>query len=126
MFRFQNAGRLDDPWIKSLVEELEQESPEFRDWWAGQSVSEAQSCHFTVDHPFAGRLYFDHAELLVADSPSLQLQCCVSDGGQTRQRLDDLVRQLRHGHHGPVHNVWAALRAGTSKPGTATAVMSRP
>lgn len=54
IFRLDNAGG--DPRITPLVDELRQESPQFRDWWGEQVVSEEQYGPITLDHPFAGRL----------------------------------------------------------------------
>jgi transcriptional regulator with XRE-family HTH domain len=109
LFRFQNALLLDDPWITTLVDELKQESPQFRAWWAEQAVTEARSCHTTLEHPFVGRLCFDHTTLIVADSPNLTLGLWICDGSRTRQRVDELIRQRRCGQRSRVHNLWAAL-----------------
>src|SRR5258708_14105214 len=108
MFRFQQASFMDDdPRFIALVDELKQDSQEFRHWWAEQSVSEEQTTHCTLDHPFVGRLYFNQVTLLAADRPSLYVALWVCDGAQTRRRLDELIR--KRGDRSSAYNLWTAL-----------------
>jgi transcriptional regulator with XRE-family HTH domain len=113
MFRAQIPSLLRDPWVLSVVDGLRESSPEFRAFWAEQSVSEENSGHVTLDHPFVGRLRFDFAILSPRDSPSLGVDVFSCDGDETHNRLGELIRQLREGERGPTHNVWTALAAGT-------------
>jgi len=108
MFRFQQSCFMDDdPRVTALVDELKHDGPEFRDWWSEQGVSEEQTCHVTLDHPFVGRLGFDQVTLLTADRPSLCLWLWASDGVQTRHRVDKLILEL--GDRSSAHNLWTAL-----------------
>jgi transcriptional regulator with XRE-family HTH domain len=111
LFRAQNAGTLGHPAVAELVDELAQQSQQFREWWAEQAVSEMNSGHVTYDHPFVGRLYFDFELLRVIESPGLTLEIEVCDGVETHRRLDELIRQLRNGQHSPTHNLWTALES---------------
>jgi hypothetical protein len=108
MFRFQQASFMgDDPTIITLVDELKQDSQEFRRLWAEQSVSEEQTAHFTLDHPFVGRLYFDQVTLLTTDRPSLEVALWICDGVQTHHRLEELIR--KRGDRSSAQNLWTAL-----------------
>ena len=73
MFRADNAGLLEDPWIHTLVDELKATSAEFAAWWSEHAVSEAQSGHKTYQHPLAGELRFDFTSLVVCDAHGLRL-----------------------------------------------------
>jgi transcriptional regulator with XRE-family HTH domain len=109
LFRAQCAGSLGHPAVQALVSELTRQSPHFRQWWAEQEVSdEMHSGHVTYDHPFVGRLSFDFELLGVLESPSLVLDILVCSSAETRERLEELVRQQRSGEHTLEHNIWTA------------------
>jgi transcriptional regulator with XRE-family HTH domain len=110
-FRAQNAASLRDPKVAYLVDDLEEHCPQFRHYWAEQTVREENSGHWTCDHPFVGRLRFTFVMLGVLDSPGLvaKLYSCACE--ETRRRLDELTHQLRAGERGPDHNLWTALAA---------------
>jgi transcriptional regulator with XRE-family HTH domain len=109
LFRAQSAGILGHPAVQALVSDLAQRSPDFRQWWAEQEVSDEMHCgHVTFDHPFVGRLSFDFELLGVLESPSLVVHILVCSGGETRGRLDELVRQQQNGEHTAAHNIWTA------------------
>lgn len=109
LFRAHNAGRLGDPAVQRLVSELTEQSPHFLKWWTEQEVSdEMNSGHLTYDHPFVGDLSFDFELLGVLENPDLLLYILVCSRDETRRRLEQLLRQERHGEHTPGHNVWTA------------------
>jgi len=108
-FRGQHAGLLKNPKILELVDELKQQNEEFRGWWAEQTVSEERRSHKVLDHPFVGRLAFDQAWFLEPGCGVLKLGICVWDGAQTRQRMDELIRQLRAGLRSSGDNLWTTL-----------------
>jgi transcriptional regulator with XRE-family HTH domain len=113
-FRAQNASFLRDPWIASLVDELKRDSREFSAWWAEQVVSEGRSGHLTCNHPFVGRLEFEYTSLQACDSPNLTVRVFEASDNGTRQRVNELIRQLRAGERSSTHNVWTALRESSS------------
>jgi transcriptional regulator with XRE-family HTH domain len=110
-FRANNASFLRDPWIASLVDELKRDCGEFSAWWAEQVVSEGRSGHLTCDHPFVGHLEFEYTSLQACDSPNLTVRIFEAYDKGTRQRVDQLIGQLRAGERSSTHNVWTALRA---------------
>jgi transcriptional regulator with XRE-family HTH domain len=98
MFRADNAGLLNDPWILEVVDDLKERSPEFREWWAEQAVSEALSGHKTYAHPVLGELSFDFTVLQCADSPNLRLVAYAADGQQTLEKVIRYVAEWRREH----------------------------
>jgi transcriptional regulator with XRE-family HTH domain len=113
-FRANNASSLRDPWIASLVDELKRQSPEFSAWWAEQVVGEGRSGHLTCDHPFVGHLEFEYTSLQACDSPNLTVRVFEPCDKGTRQRVDELISQLRAGQRSEAHNLWSALRTISS------------
>jgi transcriptional regulator with XRE-family HTH domain len=111
VFRAQNAASLGDPRVGVVVEDLEKRSPQFREWWADLGLAEETSGRWAYDHPFVGSLQFCSVMLGVLDIPGIKLNICTCDGEESQRRLDELIRQLRHGEHGPAHNLWTALGA---------------
>jgi transcriptional regulator with XRE-family HTH domain len=112
-FRASNARFLKEPWIRTLVDRLQRESPEFSAWWAEQVVSEGYSGHLTCDHPFVGRLEFEYTSLEPRDSPNLAVRVFEASDKGTQQKVDELIAQLHAGEHCSTRNLWTALRASS-------------
>jgi transcriptional regulator with XRE-family HTH domain len=110
-FRASNAKFLRDPWFKSLVDELKADSQEFSAWWAEQIVSEGYSGHLTCNHPFVGHLEFEYTSLQPRDSPNLTVRFFEPCDKGTRERVEELIRELQAGTRSSTHNLWTALRA---------------
>jgi transcriptional regulator with XRE-family HTH domain len=108
-FRAQNAGSLADPWILEVVDELRESQPEFSEFWEAHEVGELASGHETLDHPFAGRLYWDFVCVVPADRQNQTVRVHQGDRAESCQRLEELHRQWRAGEHTAEHNLWAAL-----------------
>jgi transcriptional regulator with XRE-family HTH domain len=76
------AGRYPkDIRIARLVADLEAGSPHFRDWWPQYTVGRFTSPEHVIDHPEAGRISLDLAQLSITHHPSLilVLQTPVTD-----------------------------------------------
>jgi transcriptional regulator with XRE-family HTH domain len=116
-FRLENAGFL-DPWIKSLVDELKQGSPEFREWWTEQVVAEPYGLHITMDHPLAGRMGFECIPLRPPGCLKLKLAIWVCDGAETEQVLDKVVAPEHAAERSSAHNLWTALASGDRGTGS--------
>lgn len=56
LFRMASAQHLDDPWFATMVERLQQVSPEFRQWWTLHEVQQQRELSITFSHPDAGLL----------------------------------------------------------------------
>jgi transcriptional regulator with XRE-family HTH domain len=110
-FRAQNAASLRNPMVVEVVDDLAQRSPQFRAWWAEQTVRPENGGVILYEHPFVGRLQLNFVQLRGLDSPALvtKLYSCADE--ETQHRLDELRRQLREGERSPDHNLWVALAA---------------
>lgn len=108
VFRARNADALGDAGVIAIVAELSKQSDEFARWWAEHSVSALRTVRYRFDHPFVGRLEFDHACMRVEERPGLSMLALVTEADETLRRLAELVRQLERGEHDAMHNVWAA------------------
>jgi transcriptional regulator with XRE-family HTH domain len=91
MFRADCAGILTEPWIQSLVDELNQTSGEFRTWWTEQVVEEMSGGHQTYEHPEVGELSLDFTTLKSAESPNLRVVVFLPEDDETRQKLRRLA-----------------------------------
>jgi transcriptional regulator with XRE-family HTH domain len=81
------AGRYpDDTRIASLVADLQATSPQFRDWWPQYTVGRFTEPEHVIDHPQAGQISFDLAQLRIAGHPSLilVLQTPVTDADRVK------------------------------------------
>jgi hypothetical protein len=108
-FRAQNAGSLSDPWILEIVDELRETQAEFPGLWNAHEVGELANGHETLDHPFAGRLYWDFVCVVPADHHNLTVRVHQGDRAESCERLEELNRQWRKGQHTAEHNIWVAL-----------------
>jgi transcriptional regulator with XRE-family HTH domain len=110
LFRAHNARRIGHPAVVRLVSELRECSEPFRKMWAEHEVAEEMnSGHLAYRHPFVGEMYFEFEVFRVLEAPSLTLRVQVCDGAETRERLDELLRQQQNGEHSAEHNLWTAL-----------------
>ena len=62
-FRAESTQYADDEWLQQLIANLQQISPEFRDWWPDQDVRERSDGKKAFDHPIVGHLLFEHTTL---------------------------------------------------------------
>jgi transcriptional regulator with XRE-family HTH domain len=109
VFRKRSAGVLGDPAVTELVDDLSNRSPEFRQWWAEQEVSDLHTFEYVCEHPFVGRLEFAIVCFGVIEHPDLSVVGLVTEHHDTRQRLAELIRQLDSGEHDATHNLWTAV-----------------
>ncbi|MBW7459715.1 XRE family transcriptional regulator, partial [Paenibacillus sepulcri] len=70
-FRASYGKFAGDPWWMELIEDLNQASPEFREWWPQHDVLNGPEGKKINHHPSAGMLVFDQISFLVAGSPHL-------------------------------------------------------
>ncbi|QRG65910.1 helix-turn-helix transcriptional regulator [Brevibacillus choshinensis] len=70
-FRSSYAAYTDDPWWHELIGDLNEVSPEFREWWPQHDVLNGPEGRKVNHHPTAGLLVFDQVSFRVTDSPHL-------------------------------------------------------
>jgi len=92
-FRANYGKFVGDPWWLELIEDLNRESAEFREWWPRHDVLSGPEGRKINDHPQAGRLVFDQLSFLVSESPHLTVTINIpSREDDTAARIGSLLR----------------------------------
>lgn len=73
LFRASTERYVGEPWFTSLVADLKQVSPEFRDWWPRHDVQGVHSGKKELNHPLVGRLVVQATTFQVVDAPDLRM-----------------------------------------------------
>jgi transcriptional regulator with XRE-family HTH domain len=93
--QFRDASRhfVGDPWIATLIERLEQRSPEFARWWSHHDVERVQETEKVIDHPKVGRMALLQTVLQVVDDPPglFLIVYTPAPGTDTADRLQKLA-----------------------------------
>jgi transcriptional regulator with XRE-family HTH domain len=93
-FRVSYAEQVGDPAFEGLVEKLNEASPEFREWWPRHEVLGTGEGRKELEHPVAGRLYFEHAVFLHAENAEQRLVLYSPRAGtETAEKLDALLAE---------------------------------
>jgi transcriptional regulator with XRE-family HTH domain len=93
-FRVSYAEQVGDPAFEGLVEKLLEASPEFREWWPRHEVLGSGEGRKELEHPIAGRLYFEHAVFLHAENSEQRLVLYSPRAGtDTAEKLEALLAQ---------------------------------
>lgn len=71
--RMEAADNPDDPRMTALVEDLSEQDPQFREWWAAHHVAHHAMGTKTFRHPVAGDLTLDWETLACPTDPDQQL-----------------------------------------------------
>lgn len=72
-FRSTTNRMIGETWLKNLISELTEESPEFCEWWNDNEIFGTPIGEKEIRHPIAGTMYMEHMTLQVYDSPHLKL-----------------------------------------------------
>jgi hypothetical protein len=73
LFRASTQRCIGEAWLTDLVQELQQVSPAFREWWSRHEVQGVQTDHKHLIHPRAGQLILQATTFQVADHPDIQM-----------------------------------------------------
>ncbi|GHO50447.1 helix-turn-helix transcriptional regulator [Ktedonospora formicarum] len=74
LFRMESIQHLDDPWLKSMIEHLQQVSEEFRQWWSFHEVQHQRERPIIFSHPKAGKLVLQPITMIFAYDQQLSLR----------------------------------------------------
>ena len=86
-FRAEHARRYDDPAFTSLIGELLEVSPAFRELWPRHEVLDAQLGTKRIEHPELGPLVLHHLQSIPTSHPDLRLTQFVPGDARTRAVL---------------------------------------
>jgi transcriptional regulator with XRE-family HTH domain len=86
-FRTAAGQRPDDPRFATMVAELTEASPEFRQWWAEYPVRSFKPATITIDHPELGRLDLEMFQFRPVEHPDLLLVLQTPVGKAGVQRV---------------------------------------
>jgi transcriptional regulator with XRE-family HTH domain len=73
LFRAEIIHFAEDPYLKKLIDDLQQASEDFRCWWTRHEVCNTFECHKEIRHALVGDMTFEHLTLHVPSSPTLKL-----------------------------------------------------
>ncbi|HTB44405.1 MAG TPA: helix-turn-helix transcriptional regulator [Acetobacteraceae bacterium] len=76
-FRASSSARVSDPALRSLIESLQDESVEFRQFWNRYDVLEREGGERTFNHPRDGLLCYSQVTFDLAGRPDLKLTMLV-------------------------------------------------
>ncbi|WEX11217.1 helix-turn-helix transcriptional regulator [Chelativorans sp. AA-79] len=76
-FRADVSGRMGDPAVRGLIEELRQRSPDFTRFWNEHWVLGREGGERTFDHPADGFLRYEQVTFALAGHPDLKLTMLV-------------------------------------------------
>jgi hypothetical protein len=86
-FRVTWGHHAADPSFRTLVEQLQTESPDFRDWWPRHDVQGRSAAQRQFRHPRAGRLTLDQVTLRLGEAADLRVVLYVPSDDETRAGL---------------------------------------
>jgi len=90
-FRAAAGQRPGDPRFATLVAELSQVSPEFREWWAEYPIRSFRPATIAVDHPGTGMIELEMFQLRPVEHPDMLLVLQVPRGRDALQRVTSLL-----------------------------------
>jgi hypothetical protein len=90
-FRATTGRYPDDTRLRRITADLNETSPEFRQWWAAYTVGGFTDPDHAIIHPVAGRMTFDLTQLRLVQHPALTLVLQTPRSTEDRQALLQLT-----------------------------------
>jgi transcriptional regulator with XRE-family HTH domain len=91
-FRSVAAKYTDDPAFVELIEELRENSLEFRRLWAKHEVLDLVDGTKVYDHPLVGEVHLDHANFLVPGNADMRMTVyTAAPGSESERKLRELA-----------------------------------
>ncbi|MBN1217912.1 MAG: helix-turn-helix domain-containing protein [Anaerolineae bacterium] len=93
-FRADCRKYLTDPWLKDFVHRLEQNSPEFGQWWSRYDLQTREGGRRDFDHPLVGRLALVQTTFCLSHRPEVKMVIHAPLAEfDTEAKLQRLVRE---------------------------------
>ncbi|WP_310550947.1 helix-turn-helix transcriptional regulator [Paenibacillus glufosinatiresistens] len=96
-FRANYAHAVGDPGWEELIEDLHQNSKEFREWWPLHQVINVPEGEKLLHHPIAGSLRFGHLSFRATDAVDLQVTVNLPLDGSTADKMKGLLSAFTAG-----------------------------
>ncbi len=94
-FRVSTERYIGEPWLKALIAEMEQASPQFRAWWPQHALQATHAEKKELHHPLVGRLVLHPTTFQVTDAPDLRVIIYTPLAeANTIQKLAQLVEPM--------------------------------
>jgi transcriptional regulator with XRE-family HTH domain len=91
-FRSTCGKYIEDPWLNQLIEDLREQSPEFRLWWPLHEIQNDSGVYKQYNHPIGGRLDFESSSFDIPDQPGSRLFVHVPTvGTDTAEKMQSLL-----------------------------------
>ncbi len=72
-FRISIQRSIGETWVTEMITDLEQVSPEFREWWPRYEVQGCSTCQTRLNHPRVGLLTLQATTFQLGGHPGLQM-----------------------------------------------------
>ena len=72
-FRSETARYADEDWFQQFIVDIQEASPDFRNWWPQYDVRTRSEGHKEIIHPVMGSLWFEHTTLQIPANPDLKV-----------------------------------------------------
>jgi transcriptional regulator with XRE-family HTH domain len=103
LFRSGSERYVKEVWFKTLVAELEQTSPEFREWWMQHDIQLVYTGQKELKHPHVGWLALQANTFQVVDAPDLRMTVFTAVEAETAKKLTQLTEPMRIQRVGLLH-----------------------
>lgn len=94
LLRASSDRYVKEPWFKALVTELQQTSPEFREWWAQHDIQATYAAPKELNHSIVGLLLLQTSTFQVVDAPDLQMVIFTAAEAETARKLIRLAEPM--------------------------------
>ncbi|AJY75679.1 helix-turn-helix transcriptional regulator [Paenibacillus beijingensis] len=91
-FRASYGNTMGDSWWTGMIEALNAQSEEFRQWWPLHNVLNTPEGEKLLYHPTVGSLRFGHLSFQASDSASLQVTVNIPLDDPTKEKMKRLLR----------------------------------
>jgi len=94
LFRASTDRYVREPWFKALVAELQQASPEFREWWPQHTIQSVYTGHKELNHSQVGWLVLQISTFQLVDTPDLRMIIFTAAEAETARKLIHLMEPM--------------------------------
>ncbi len=94
LFRASSDRYVEEAWFKALIAELQQTSPEFREWWPHHDIQSSYTGLKELHHSLVGWLALQSITFQVVDAPDLRMVIFTAAEAETARKLTQLTEPM--------------------------------